>query len=127
MAQPGWYAFDLAALLVGTYVLYFLYNFGSRDKRFKEWADKYGSIYSLKIGAGTLILLNDKRTVHHLLDKRSAIYSDRPKDQQMMTALKENFAFFDANPAWRAARKVAAHFLSPNNLDATVMAVQEAE
>ncbi|KAJ4360291.1 uncharacterized protein N0V89_000852 [Didymosphaeria variabile] len=127
MAQPIGYAFGMAALVVGVYVSYFLYSFGSRDKRLKEWADKYGSIYSLKIGAATLILLNDKRTVHNLLDKRSAIYSDRPKDQQMITALKENFAFFDASPAWRATRKIAAHFMSPKNLDETIMAVQEAE
>lgn len=97
------------------------------ERKFKEWADIYGSIYSLKIGAGTLIFLNDKRTVHDLLDKRSAIYSDRAKDQQVVTALAENFAFWDANPAWRASRKLAAHFVSPKNLDETVMAVQEAE
>ncbi|OAG03879.1 cytochrome P450 oxidoreductase-like protein [Paraphaeosphaeria sporulosa] len=152
MGRPVGYTFGLAALVVTAFCIRFLYKFGSRDKRlppgpptipilgnahqipgqsvekkFKEWADIYGPIYSLKIGAGTLIMLNDKRTVHDLLDKRSAIYSERPKDQQMMTALAENFAFWDANPAWRASRKIAAHFVSPKNLDETVMAVQEAE
>jgi hypothetical protein len=81
----------------------------------------------LKIGAGTLILLNDKRTVHDLLDKRSAIYSERPKDPQLKTALGENFAFFDTNSMWRASRKLAAHFVSPKNLDETIMTIQEAE
>ena len=97
------------------------------NDRFREWADRYGKIYSLKVGSGTLILLNNKRTVHDILDKRSAIYSDRPKDQQMITALKENFAFMDANPEWRAHRKIASHFLAPRNVDDTVIAIQEAE
>ncbi|KAL5388329.1 hypothetical protein PMIN02_007761 [Paraphaeosphaeria minitans] len=145
-------ALDIAALVIVAFCIRFLYGFGSRDKRlppgpptipilgnahqipsqsvekkFKEWADIYGPIYSLKIGAGTLIMLSDKRTVHDLLEKRSAIYSERPKDQQLMTALAENFAFWDANPAWRASRKIAAHFVSPKNLDETIMAIQEAE
>jgi hypothetical protein len=81
----------------------------------------------LKIGAGTLILLNDKRTVHDLLDKRSAIYSERPKDQQVTMALRENFAFYDTNSMWRASRKLAAHFVAPKNLDERIMAIQEAE
>lgn len=97
------------------------------EKKFKEWADIYGPIYSLKIGAGTLILLNDKRTVHDLLDKRSAIYSERPNDQQMSVALAENFAFWNTSPAWRSSRKIAAHFVSPKNLDENIMGVQEAE
>jgi hypothetical protein len=81
----------------------------------------------LKVGAGTLILLNDKRTVHDLLDKRSAIYSDRPKDEQVITAVKENFAFMDAGHKWRASRKIASHFVSPKNLDENIMGIQEAE
>ena len=95
--------------------------------RFKEWADEYGRIFSLKIGAGTLIVLNDKRTVHDLLDKRSAIYSERPLDQQLITSLKENFAFMGTTPTWRAHRKIASHFLAPKNLDDQIMAIQEAE
>lgn len=95
--------------------------------RCSEWAAKYGSLCSLKIGAGTLILCNDKRTVHDLLDKRSAIYSDRPKDQQVLASAGENFAFMDANPIWRAHRKISSHFMSPKNLDESIMAIQEAE
>lgn len=74
-----------------------------------------------------MILLNDKRTVHDLLDKRSAIYSERPRDEQVITAVKENFAFMDTNHKWRASRKMASHFVAPKNLDENIMGIQEAE
>lgn len=95
--------------------------------RFKRWAEEYGNIFSLKVGAGTWILLNDKRAVHDLLDKKSAIYSDRPNDQQLLTATKENLAMMNADHMWRASRKIASHFVSPKNLDENIMGIQEAE
>ncbi|KAF1976357.1 cytochrome P450 2D18 [Bimuria novae-zelandiae CBS 107.79] len=152
MGQALDYAVGLTLLLFSGYVVHFLYNFGSRDKRlppgpptipvlgnahllvgsdlekkFKKWAEEYGNIFSVKVGAGTLIFLNDKRTTHDLLDKRSAIYTDRAKDQQISTTFAENFALMDANSTWRAHRKIAAHFLAPKNLDASIMVIQEAE
>jgi cytochrome P450 len=95
--------------------------------RLKEWSDKYGSVFSLKIGRGTLIVLNDRRAVHDLIDKRSAIYSDRPMDEQVETALSDNFAFLPANHVWRAQRKIASQLLAPKSLDDKVAPIQEAE
>ena len=99
----------------------------SPQARFTKWAEEYGSIFSLKVGAGTWILLNDKRAVHDLLDKKSAIYSDRPNDQQVITATKENLAMMNADRLWRASRKIASHFVSPKNLDENIVGIQEAE
>ena len=88
----------------------------------------YGTIFSLKIGAGTIIVLNDKRAVHDLIDKKSAIYSDRPHDHNLETAMgMENFAFMHMTPLWRAQRKIASQNLAPKNLDENIMPIQEAE
>jgi cytochrome P450 len=96
--------------------------------RFKEWSDQYGAVFSLKIGASTIIVLNDRRAIHDLIDKKSAIYSDRALDKNTEEAMGgENFGFLDASPRWRAQRKVAAQYLSPKAIDNKIAPIQEAE
>lgn len=47
--------------------------------QFTKWAKQYGGIYSLKMGTGTAIVLTDRRLVKELVEKKSAIYSHRPR------------------------------------------------
>ena len=47
--------------------------------QFTEWAKQYGGIYSLKLGTGTAAVITDRRLVKQLIDKKSALYSQRPK------------------------------------------------
>lgn len=47
--------------------------------QFQEGARQYGSIFSLIIGTKTFIVLSSVTAVKDLMDKRSAIYSDRPE------------------------------------------------
>jgi Cytochrome P450 len=51
----------------------------SRDaqKQFQKWAEEYGPVYSLILGTKILIVLSSDEAVKELLDRRSAIYSDR--------------------------------------------------
>lgn len=46
--------------------------------RFHEWAGRYGDLFSLKAGAGNLVVINSPAVVHELFDRRGAIYSGRP-------------------------------------------------
>jgi hypothetical protein len=47
--------------------------------RLRGLNDKYGPLASLKVGAGTMIVVGgDGSLVSQLLDKRGAIYSNRP-------------------------------------------------
>ncbi|KAF1843820.1 cytochrome P450 2D18 [Cucurbitaria berberidis CBS 394.84] len=143
----------LIAILCVLFLVHKLLRFGHRDKRlppgpptipilgnahlipshglhlkFKEWSDKYGNIFSLKIGAGTVIVLSDRRAVHDLIGKRSAIYSERPLDNNSEVAFGgENFAFLHATPSWRAQRKVASQYLAPKSIDDKIAPIQEAE
>lgn len=72
--------------------------------------------------------MNDRRAVHDLIDKKSAIYADRPLDANVDAAMRgENFAVSHATPLWRAARKIASQNLSPKSLDEKIMPIQEAE
>ncbi|KAF2114293.1 cytochrome P450 2D18 [Lophiotrema nucula] len=139
--------------LFALYTLFKLFRFGQRDKRlppgpptlpilgnahlipahglhrkFQEWSDQYGKIFSLKIGASTIVVLNDRRAVHSLIDKKSAIYSDRSFDKNSDAAVGgENFGLQHISPSWRAQRKVAAQCLSPKVIDDKIGPIQEAE
>lgn len=42
-------------------------------------ATSSGPIYSLNLGGQTLVVLNNHKVASDLLDKRSAIYADRPR------------------------------------------------
>ena len=98
------------------------------SSRFQDWSEQYGEVFSLKIGKGTMIVLNSRRAVHDLIDKRSAIYSSRPQDEQYHIALKgENIANMDADAGWRAQRKITARFFAPIKLDGDLAKISEAE
>jgi hypothetical protein len=75
-----------------------------------------------------MVVLNSRRAVYDLIDKRSAIYSSKPEDAQFRTALKnENLANMDADAGWRAQRKMTARFLAPAKLDGELGKISEAE
>jgi hypothetical protein len=75
-----------------------------------------------------MIVLNSKRAVYDLVDKRSAIYSARAQDGQYHTTFKdENIATMDADAVWRVQRKITARFFAPSKLDGDLAEFSEAE
>lgn len=48
-------------------------------RKYQEWSKQYGPIYSLQYGLNTIIMLGTHEAAHDLLDKRSNIYSSRPR------------------------------------------------
>ena len=36
--------------------------------KFKEWADRYGEIYSLRLGSTNVVVLNSDRVIKDLMD-----------------------------------------------------------
>ena len=46
-------------------------------KQFQKWSQEYGPVYSLMLGTKTWIVISSDTANKELLDKRSAIYSDR--------------------------------------------------
>lgn len=75
-----------------------------------------------------MIVLNSRKAVHELIDKRSAIYSGRSQAEQFVTALKgENIGNLDTDAAWRAQRKITVRFFAPVKLDGELAKISEAE
>ncbi|KAK7452677.1 hypothetical protein VKT23_012076 [Stygiomarasmius scandens] len=46
---------------------------------FESWKPKYGDVIHLSLGTQPVLILNTHKVAYELLDKRSAIYSDRPR------------------------------------------------
>ncbi|KAI0768442.1 cytochrome P450 [Irpex lacteus] len=51
----------------------------TRAETFHEWSKQYGDVLSLKLPGKTLIILNSEKAALDLLERRGAIYSDRPR------------------------------------------------
>ena len=113
---------------MGLLTRYFLLPQHLTLSRLKEWSGRYGKVFSLKIGAGTIIVLNDRRAVHDLIDKKSAMYSDRALDHNADVAFHhESFSLMHMTPMWRAQRKIASQNLSPKSIEDKISPIQEAE
>lgn len=74
--------------------------------QYAEWTTKYGPLVHLKMIQTPFIIISSAQIVVDLLDKRSAIYSDRPTS--VMDELADwdwNFAFMCYGTRWRKIRK----------------------
>lgn len=69
----------------------------------QQWAQEYGPVYSLMLGTKVLIVLSSDLAVKELLDKRSAIYSDRPDMYVGMTLASGDLrvVMMRYGPRWR--------------------------
>ncbi|KAJ7359864.1 cytochrome P450 [Mycena albidolilacea] len=83
--------------------------------KFTEWARKYGSLFSLKIGNDTVVVLTGAAAVKELMDKRGGTTVDRPPSYvgELITGgLHILFARFSSS-AWKTERRAAAAILTP--------------
>jgi len=96
--------------------------------RFLEWAKEYGSVFSLKIGPSSIIVLCDRKAIHKLLVEKGSIYSDRPPSYvgNILTQ-GDHLALEQMDVTWREKRKVISHNFSPKQLDEKHFRIQESE
>lgn len=75
--------------------------------QFQTWAKEFGPVYSLMLGTKVLVVLSSDLAVKELLDKRSAIYSDRPDMYVGMTLASGNLrlVMMRYGPRWRMVTK----------------------
>lgn len=48
-------------------------------RQYQEWTKQYVPIFSLQYGLSTIIMLGNRNAARDLVDKRSHIYSSRPR------------------------------------------------
>ncbi|KAJ7154753.1 putative monooxygenase [Mycena filopes] len=92
---------------------------------FSEWAKTYGSVVYADVVGQPLILLNSPKAAMELLDGRSAIYSDRPRNL-ISCGYAETFAMKPYGDDWRRQRKIVAQDFSQSGTT-RYHAIQERE
>lgn len=82
--------------------------------QYQKWANEYGPIYSLMLGTKTMIVLSSDEAVRDLVDKRSAIYSDRQDHYMGQTLLSggNRFLMMRYGSTWRMLRKMSHNLLN---------------
>ncbi|KAJ4466342.1 cytochrome P450 [Lentinula lateritia] len=83
---------------------------------YHQWALKYESdIIHLSIAGLSVVILDTLEAVYDLLDKRSSIYSDRPRMVMLneMIGWSWAFPFRSADHSWREQRRVIHHEFHP--------------
>ncbi|KAF8209631.1 cytochrome P450 [Mycena galopus ATCC 62051] len=95
--------------------------------KFTEWARKYGGIYSLKVGSGTVVVLTDPAAVRELMDRRSGSTVDRPPMHVVdLVTGGLTMAFGRYGETWRTLRRTAHAILTPQ-ASARHFPIQQAE
>ncbi|KAH8804413.1 putative cytochrome P450 [Xylogone sp. PMI_703] len=97
--------------------------------KFTEWAEKYGGLYSLKLGTGTAVVVTDRRLVKELIDKRSAKYSNRPYSyvsHDLMTG-GDHLLVMQYGDLWRSFRKLIHQYFMESMVENNHIKVQDAE
>ncbi|KAF7336387.1 Cytochrome p450 [Mycena venus] len=95
--------------------------------KFTDRARKYGGIYSLKVGSGTVVVLTDPAAVKELMDKRSGSTVERPPSHvaDLVTG-GSNMALAHYTENWRTLRRTAHAILTPQ-ASARHVPIQQAE
>ncbi|GAB7349605.1 hypothetical protein MBLNU459_g0292t1 [Dothideomycetes sp. NU459] len=80
----------------------------------KSLAEKYGEMYTCRIGSNTWVFLNSSRVVEDLLERRSAIYSSRAEAPMVSDILSggKRMVLMPYGERWRIVRKYAHQVLN---------------
>lgn len=96
--------------------------------QFSEWAKQYGGIYTLKLGTGTAAVITDRRLIKQLVDKKSALYSERPKSYvASLISSGDHILLMQHGQQWRSTRKLLHSSLMEKVVDEHHLPLQEAE
>ncbi|KAH9049790.1 cytochrome P450 [Lactarius deliciosus] len=82
--------------------------------RFTRWKQEFGDVFYLSAAGQPIVVLNTQKAAADLLDRRSGIYSDRPRNIVAAQILCGGLAvvFQNYGPLWRRMRRAAQEGLS---------------
>ncbi|KAF5653766.1 oxidoreductase [Fusarium sp. NRRL 25303] len=82
--------------------------------QYQRWGEKYGPIFSLKLGSQNMIVLTSGEMIKKLVDKRSGNYADRPKLYMQEVWEHSRIIMRGYDPLWKVERKLYHQFLNIN-------------
>ncbi|KAF2871562.1 cytochrome P450 [Massariosphaeria phaeospora] len=86
-------------------------------KRFKDWSDQYGPIFSVNIFGINHVWLASDRIANDLLSRRAMKHSDRPSINQLADSKSEPeyLPLLGYNEHWRRQRKIVTQFMNTSS------------
>ncbi|KAH7381516.1 cytochrome P450 [Pyrenochaeta sp. MPI-SDFR-AT-0127] len=83
-------------------------------KRFKDWSDSYGPIFSINIFGINHIWLASDKIANDLLSKRATKHSDRPSINQLLDSKTEPeyLPLLGYNDIWKRQRRIVTQFMT---------------
>nr|BAK09482.1 cytochrome P450 [Postia placenta] len=107
-----------------------LHIFPTKDVhyQFTKWARQYGEIYTLYLGPTTAIVLTSPLAIQQILEKNSALTSDRPDNYiaRLVTGDDHNLVLAHYTDTWRSLRR-GAHGILTAQACLDHLAIQQAE
>ncbi|KAI0092639.1 cytochrome P450 [Irpex rosettiformis] len=87
--------------------LRYMPSLNERDIIFHEWGRKYGDVFVMNILGKSIIVINSEKAANEIMEKRSAIYSDRPPIPLLeRCGWKDGLVIAGYGPLWAAQRKM---------------------
>ncbi|KAF9043024.1 putative monooxygenase [Panaeolus papilionaceus] len=88
-------------------------------KSFSEWSKTYGSIIHLNMIGQPIIVINSRNVARDLLDRRSNMYSDRPRleiiSMYALVGWDKSLVLLPYGDEWRQQRKLIVQDLAPSS------------
>lgn len=86
-------------------------------------------MFSLKLGPANVVVLTDRRIIKQVLEKRSAISSNRPVNMvsQRLITEGDHMLWMDNTPVWRLFRKLLHQDLTESLCNSQHVRLQQAE
>lgn len=83
-------------------------------RTYAEWRKKYGPVFSLKYGPTTLVVIGTHEVAHQLLEKRSNIYSSRPRACMVHECISKGYRTLNLpyGQRWRVHHRLQASLLN---------------
>ncbi|KAF9014254.1 cytochrome P450 [Cyathus striatus] len=99
--------------------------------QFTKWAKLYGDVYTVKVGSVTMIVMSSVEAVRHIIEKNTALTSDRPANyfaDLVSEYQPQPFILFTGySELWRNQRRAVHEILRAQTCLIRYMHIQKAE
>ncbi|KAJ3854256.1 cytochrome P450 [Lentinula lateritia] len=84
-----------------------------------QWSKRFGDVIHLSALGQSIIILNSARSIYDLLERRSALYSDRPSTVMAseLVGYEDSPAFISNGPRHRTFRRLFSEVLNPRRVE----------
>ncbi|KAH9510291.1 cytochrome P450 2 sub U member 1 [Bulinus truncatus] len=93
-------------------------------KQFRQWAEKYGDVFTLQMGPQTTVLLSSFQAIQEAFVKKADFFSDR-NENYFLAKFSKDFTKgvgLSSGPVWKAQRKTSLSILRNFGMGSSLLA-----